>query len=74
MDNQFAIAIARNPELHDRTKHVEIRHHFLRQKLDEKELDLTYVPTGEQVARFDEGLGAGEARSLSEAMGVRRVD
>jgi hypothetical protein len=45
MDNQSAIAIARNPEFHDRSKHIEIRHHFLKQKVDEKELDLGYTPT-----------------------------
>jgi hypothetical protein len=50
MDNQSAIAIARNPEFHDRSKHIEIQHHFLQQKVDEEELNLEYVPTGDQVA------------------------
>jgi hypothetical protein len=45
MDNQSAIAIARNPEFHDRSKHIKIRHHFLRQKVDDEELELEYVPT-----------------------------
>ena len=46
VDNQSVIAIAQNPEFHNCTKHIKIWHHFLRQKLEEKELDLTYVPTG----------------------------
>jgi hypothetical protein len=29
IDNQSAIAIARNPEFHNWTKHIEVRHHFL---------------------------------------------
>ena len=29
VDNQSAIAIARNPKFHDRTKHIEVRYHFL---------------------------------------------
>ena len=50
MDNQSTIAIAQNLEFNDRSKHIEIRHHFLRQKVEEEELDLAYIPTGDQVA------------------------
>ena len=50
MDNQSAITIARNPEFHDHSKHIEIWHHFLRQKIEEGELGLEYTPTGDQVA------------------------
>jgi hypothetical protein len=38
MDNQSAITIAQNPEFHNRSKHIKIRHHFLRQKVDDEEL------------------------------------
>ncbi|KAI9169035.1 hypothetical protein LWI28_005826 [Acer negundo] len=34
-DNQYAILIARNPVLHDQTKHVEIDRHFIKEKLEE---------------------------------------
>ena len=50
MDNQSAIAIAKNPQFHDRTKHIEVRHHFIRDKIEQGELELEYIPTGEQVA------------------------
>jgi hypothetical protein len=74
MDNQSAIAIARNPEFHDRLKHIKIRHHFLRQKVEEEELDLAYVPTGDQVADvLTKGLVREKHEKFAGAMGVRRV-
>jgi hypothetical protein len=50
VDNQSAIAIARNPEFHDRTKHIEVRHHFLWQLVDDGQIQPTYLATGEQLA------------------------
>jgi hypothetical protein len=35
-DNKVAIAIANNLVQHDRTKHVKVDKHFIKQKLDEK--------------------------------------
>ena len=74
MDNQSAITIARNPEFHDHSKHIEIRHHFLRQKIEEGELGLEYTPTGDQVADIlTKGLVREKHDRFAEAMGVRRV-
>lgn len=33
-DNRFAINVAHNPVKHDRTKHVEVDRHFIKEKLD----------------------------------------
>jgi hypothetical protein len=74
VDNQSAIAISKNPEFHDQTKHIEIRHHFLRQLVDEKYINPTYLPTGEQIA---DALTKGLSRELHEkfahAMGLRNA-
>src|SRR5690606_40144055 len=35
-DNQGSLALTDNPEFHQRTKHIDIRHHFLRQKVTER--------------------------------------
>ena len=73
MDNQSAMTIARNPEFHDRTKHIEVRYHFLRVKVENGELELEYVPTGEQVADIlTKGLGREKHLKFSEGMGIRR--
>ena len=49
-DNQAAINISHNPVQHDRTKHVEVDRHFLKEKVDSGVICITYVPTKEQTA------------------------
>ena len=35
VDNEFAIVLAKNPVLHDRSKHIDVKFHFLRDCVDE---------------------------------------
>ncbi|XP_071909660.1 uncharacterized protein [Coffea arabica] len=49
-DNKAAISIAHNPVLHDRTKHVEVDKHFIKEKIEGGVVCMTYVPTRDQVA------------------------
>ncbi|RVX00154.1 Retrovirus-related Pol polyprotein from transposon RE1 [Vitis vinifera] len=49
-DNQSAISIAKNPVHHDRTKHVEIDRHFIKEKIEEGIIKMLYVPTCLQTA------------------------
>lgn len=56
-DNKAAISVAHNPVLHDRTKHVEVDKHFIKEKIDNGLVCMTYIPTEEQVADvFTKGL------------------
>ena len=50
IDNQSAIALFKNPEHHERTKHIAIRYHFIRDIYEAGTIELEYVPTGDQVA------------------------
>ena len=49
-DNQGAIMLAKNPQYHARTKHIDIQHHFVREKQAEGLVDIQYKPTSEQIA------------------------
>lgn len=49
-DNKVAISIAHNSVLYDRTKHVEIDKHFIKEKIENGLICMPYIPTTEQVA------------------------
>ena len=49
-DNQSAIKVSKNPEQHTRMRHIDVRHHFIREKVSEGTVEVKYLPTHEQVA------------------------
>ena len=49
-DNTSAINISKNPVHHSRTKHIEIRHHFLRDHVEKGSIEMEHCRTEEQVA------------------------
>ena len=49
-DNTSAINISKNPIQHSRTKHIEIRHHFIRNHVQNENIVLEFVPTKDQLA------------------------
>jgi hypothetical protein len=44
-DNTSAISVAKNLVLHSRTKHIEVRFHFLRDHYDKGDIDLRHIDT-----------------------------
>ena len=49
-DNTSAILITQNPVQHSKTKHIEIRYHFIRDNVDKGKVELWYIPTDKQIA------------------------
>jgi hypothetical protein len=49
-DNESAIKLEKNPVQHSRTKHIDIRHHFLRDHEAKEDIELFHVSTENQLA------------------------
>jgi hypothetical protein len=49
-DNQACIRIGQNPELHQRTKHIDIKYHYLRDQIRKGNIRLQWISTNEQLA------------------------
>lgn len=74
-DNQGSINLAHNPIYHGRTKHVEVRHHFIREKILSKEISLEFVPTGQQLADvFTKALGRIAFERIRSKLGFVKIN
>ena len=49
-DSQSAMAMSENPRFHGRAKHIEIKYHYIRDRVQTGEVKLQYCPTTEMVA------------------------
>ncbi|KAG3110716.1 hypothetical protein PI124_g9663 [Phytophthora idaei] len=49
-DNHEAMALAKNIGYQDRTKHIDIRYHFIREKVASGEVELEYMDTKSQLS------------------------
>ena len=48
-DNESAIKLATNPVQHSRTKHIDIRHHFLRDHVGKEDISVYSIGTDDQL-------------------------
>ncbi|GKB48469.1 retrovirus-related pol polyprotein from transposon TNT 1-94 [Tanacetum coccineum] len=51
-DNTSSIAISNNPVLHSRTKHIDIRYHFIKDHILKGDIELHFIPTEYQLANI----------------------
>ena len=49
-DKFIALVLSQNPIQHSRSKHIEIKHHFIRDHVNKSEIELIFVDTKNQLA------------------------
>jgi hypothetical protein len=73
VDNQSAIALSKNPELHSWMKHIGVCYHFICNHVKSGEIELLYVPTGNQITVLTKGLTKVKLDKFVSRMGLRKV-
>jgi hypothetical protein len=48
----LAITMIKNPIFHARSKHIELRHHFIKDMVSKKEMQLEFINTNDQPANI----------------------
>ncbi|GJX17449.1 ribonuclease H-like domain-containing protein [Tanacetum coccineum] len=74
IDNESTICIVKNPVFHSKTKHIEIRHHFIRDSYEKKLIQVIKIHTDHNVAdlltkAFDVSRKAKRTTEISQSSG-----
>ncbi|GJU03694.1 retrovirus-related pol polyprotein from transposon TNT 1-94 [Tanacetum coccineum] len=71
-DSKAAIAISCNPVQHSRTKHIDVRYHFIKEQVEKGIVELFFVGTEYQLADlFTKALSEDRFKSLVRQLGMR---
>ena len=71
-DNQSAICLAKNPQFHGRSKHINIKFHFIREQVSTKTICLKYCPSEDMLADLlTKGISSDRFEKLRKLFGMR---
>jgi len=74
-DSQGSQALAKNVVYHSRTKHIDIQHHFVREKVDNEDVKIVYCPTEEMIADvLTKGLSKEKHNRFIEGMSLVEME
>ena len=74
-DNQAAISMSKNPQAHGKSKHIEIKYHFIREQVNNKNIEVKYCSTDNMIAdMLTKGLSKEKFHKLRQLAGVTQSD
>jgi len=74
LDNKSAIALTKNPVFHGRSKHIHRRYHFIRECVENGQVEVEHVPGNEQKADIlTKPLGRIKFKEMRSLIGVQDV-
>ena len=74
-DNMSTINLSKNPIQHFRSKHIEIRYHFIREHVANEDVNLEYINTEDQLADiFTKPLREDKFCSLRRELGIFDIE
>jgi hypothetical protein len=70
-DNTSTFSVAKNPVFHKRMKHLKVRHHFLRNYVEKRDIEMRYIGTERQLTDiFTKPLDASRFAALRGEIGI----
>ena len=73
-DNMGTITIIKDPSFHARSKHIDIQHHYVRERVESKELEFIYTPTSDTIADvLTKPLSRPAHEKLTKMLGIHSI-
>ena len=70
-DNHVVIELSRNPRFHNRTKHIDVAFHFIRERIASNEVKVVYCPSNDMLADIiTKGLATGRFQKLRNLLNI----
>ena len=74
VDSKSALALAKNPIFHGRSKHIRIKYHFIRDCLEDGSIKADHIPTTDQLADIlTKSLGKTKFQEMREKIGLKQI-
>ena len=73
-NNQGVITLAKDNKFHARTKHIDVRYHFIREAVEDRKVMVQYIPTRDNVSNiFTKLLAKAKFQELAELLGLHAI-
>jgi len=74
VDSRSALALAKNPIFHERSKHIRIKYHFIRDCLEDGSIKASHIATTDQLANIlTKSLGKSKFQEMRERIGLQQT-